>query len=77
MRFAGHLEILRTTLPCGAILYVFSPDGIVYAVSGSTVLTARESPTGAADARARSASTVAGAHRRSLNLANQVSKHLV
>lgn len=33
MHFARYLERLRTTLPCGATLYVFSPDGIVYAVS--------------------------------------------
>ncbi|PMP78275.1 MAG: hypothetical protein C0183_16305 [Roseiflexus castenholzii] len=37
MHFARHLERLRTTLPGGATLYVFSPDGIVYAVSRDCV----------------------------------------
>ncbi|GIW03377.1 MAG: hypothetical protein KatS3mg058_4780 [Roseiflexus sp.] len=37
MHFARHLERLRTTLPGGATLYVFSPAGIVYAVSRDCV----------------------------------------
>ncbi len=37
MHFAGYLERLETTLPDGATLSVFSPDGVVYAVSRGCV----------------------------------------
>jgi hypothetical protein len=37
MPFARYLERLATTLPYGATVYVFSPDGIVYTVSRNCI----------------------------------------